>query len=61
MKTKHFANRIDYLRDSGDGPKPVYQGEEVKVHAMSDEELEEVSGITGDNTLNSTLNSTLID
>ena len=42
MKTKHFANRIDYLRDSGDGPKPVYQGEEVKVHAMSDEELEEI-------------------
>lgn len=42
MKTKHFANRIDYLRDSGDGPKPVYQGKEVKVHAMSDEELEEI-------------------
>lgn len=43
MRTKHFANKIDYMRESSDGEfKQVYLGDKIDNYAMNDKEIEEL-------------------
>lgn len=43
LPTKHFANRIDYMREGPDGQMvQTYYGEERHVHPMSEEELKAI-------------------
>ncbi len=42
LPTKHFANRIDYLREVDGQLIQIYEGDEIKVHPMSEEELKEI-------------------
>lgn len=43
LPTKHFANRIDYMREDPNGQiTQTYYGEERHVHPMSDEELKTI-------------------
>lgn len=42
MKTKHFANRIDYIREGNGKKVQVYKGPPVNNTALTDEEIEKL-------------------